>query len=68
MPFCGLPHTTKRYQCLVYRTDQTRIVTHHNLPERSSSKYIQNLVLLLLREARGLREESVGKICDPRHG
>ena len=70
MPLCGLSHTTNGYQGLVhgYRRDYARIATHHDFPERSSSEYIQNLVLFLLREARGLREEGIRQVRDLGHG
>jgi hypothetical protein len=70
MPLRGLSHTAKEYQGLVhvYRKGQTCIVTHHNFPKRPGSKYIQNLVLLLLREAGGLREERIRQVRDPGHG
>ena len=48
--------------------DQTCIATHHNLAERSGAKHIKNLVLLLLREAMGLRKERIRQVRNPGHG
>ena len=49
-------------------TEQTRIVTHHDLAKRSSSEHIEDLVLLLLREAGGLRKDGIRKVRDFGHG
>lgn len=53
---------------LVCGAQQTRMFTHHDFSKRPSSKQIKNLVLLLLCEARGLREESIRKVRYSRHG
>ena len=68
MPLCRLLDTTRECEVQAYRKGQTRIGTHHNFSKRSGSKHIENLVLLLLGEARGLREERIGEIRDLGHG
>lgn len=46
---------------LVYEVQRTRVVTHHNFPERPCAEHIKNFVLLLLCETGGLREERIRK-------